>query len=87
MVENRLGGPMVGLGWLGLVEFDVDRPRSRATDDGHSANASRKTKNPVQDANVFGAGFCGKIPESPPEIPAKKSEITPESPESSSSPL
>ena len=31
-------GPMVGLGWLGLVEFDVDRPRSRATD-GHSVNA------------------------------------------------
>ena len=35
---------MVGLGWLGLVEFDVDRPRSRATD-GHSVNATRKTKN------------------------------------------
>ena len=36
-------GPMVGLGWLGLVEFDVDRPRSRATD-GHSVNATRKTE-------------------------------------------
>ena len=35
---------MVGLGWLGLVEFDVDRPRSRATD-GHSVNATRKTPN------------------------------------------
>ena len=35
---------MVGLGWLGLVEFDVDRPRSRATD-GHSVNPTRKTKN------------------------------------------
>jgi hypothetical protein len=35
---------MVGLGWLGLVEFDVDRPRSRATD-GHSVNATRKTQN------------------------------------------
>ena len=23
---------MVGLGWLGLVEFDVNRSRSRATD-------------------------------------------------------
>ena len=33
------------MGWLGLVEFDVDRPRSRATTDGHSANATRKTKN------------------------------------------
>ena len=39
------GGPMVGLGWPGLVEFDVDRPRSRATD-GHSVvNATCKTKN------------------------------------------
>ena len=35
---------MVRLGWLGLVEFDVDRPRSRATD-GHSVNATRKTQN------------------------------------------
>ena len=35
---------MVGLGWLGLVEFDVDRPRSRATD-GHPVNATRKTQN------------------------------------------
>ena len=38
------GGPMVGLGWLGLVEFDVDRLRSRATN-GHSVNATRKTQN------------------------------------------
>ena len=34
---------MVGLGWLGLVEFDVDRPKSRAMD-GHSVNATRKTQ-------------------------------------------
>ena len=38
---------MVGLDWLGLVEFDVDRPRSRATD-GHSVmNATRKTPNRI----------------------------------------
>ena len=37
-------GPRAGLGWLGLVEIDVDRPRSRATD-GHSVNDTRKTKN------------------------------------------
>ena len=34
-------GPRAGLGWLGLVEIDVDRPRSRATD-GHSVNDTRK---------------------------------------------
>ena len=34
-----------GLAWVGgLVEFDVDRPRSRATD-GNSVNATRKTPN------------------------------------------
>ena len=38
------GGTGAKVGWLGLVEFDVDRPRSRATD-GHSVNATRKTKN------------------------------------------
>ena len=40
------GGTGAKLGWLGLVEFDVDRPRSRATD-GHSVNATRKTENPA----------------------------------------
>jgi len=38
------GGTGAKVGWLGLVEFDVDRPRSSATD-GHSVNATRKTKN------------------------------------------
>ena len=38
------GGTGAKVGWLGLVEFDVDRPRSRETD-GHSVNATRKTKN------------------------------------------
>jgi hypothetical protein len=38
------GGTGAKVGWLGLVEFDVDRPRSRATH-GHSVNATRKTKN------------------------------------------
>ena len=37
------GGTGAKVGWLGLVEFDVDRPRSRATD-GNSVNATRKTK-------------------------------------------
>ena len=37
-------GAEAAVGRLGLVEFDVDRPRSRATD-GHSVNAARKTKN------------------------------------------
>ena len=41
------GGTGAKVGWLGLVEFDVvDRQRSRATD-GHSVNATRKTKNQV----------------------------------------
>ena len=43
-VTRMQGGTGAKVGWLGLVEFDVDRPRSRATD-GHSVNATRKTKN------------------------------------------
>ena len=43
---RMLGGTGAKVGWLWLVEFDVDRPRSRATD-GHSVNATRKTKNQV----------------------------------------